>query len=162
MPLLDRCAPSGGLRMTGPVRPLPAARRSWKHDAMSFLLRVLINAAAIWLATVLLDGLDVVGGDDTTTRVLVFLGVALVFGLVNAVVRPIVAFLSFPLYILTLGLFTLVVNALMIMLTGWLSEMTEYGLRVDGFWTALLAGLIIAVVSFLLSVVVPGTGNRRD
>lgn len=124
---------------------------------MSFLLRVLINAAAIWLATALLDGLDVVGGDDTTSRVLVFLAVALVFGLVNAVVRPIVAFLSFPLYIITLGLFTLVVNALMIMLTGWLSEMTDYGLRVDGFWTALLAGLIVAVVSFLLSVVVPGT-----
>lgn len=129
---------------------------------MSFVLRVLINAAAIWLATVLLDGLEVVGGDDTTSRVLVFLAVALVFGLVNAVVRPIVAFLSFPLYILTLGLFTLVVNALMILLTGWLSEMTDYGLRVDGFWTALLAGLVIAVVSFVLSVVVPGARKRRD
>lgn len=129
---------------------------------MSFVLRVLINAAAIWLATVLLDGLEVVGGDDTTSRVLVFLAVALVFGLVNAVVRPIVAFLSFPLYILTLGLFTLVVNALMILLTGWLSEMTDYGLRVDGFWTALLAGLVIAVVSFVLSVVVPGARQRRD
>lgn len=123
---------------------------------MSFALRVLINAAAIWLATLLLDGLEVVGGDDTTSRVLVFLGVALVFGVVNAIVRPVVAFFSLPLYILTLGLFTLVVNALMIMLTGWLSEMTDYGLRVDGFWTALLAGLVVAVVSFLLSVVVPG------
>ena len=129
---------------------------------MSFVLRVLINAAAIWLATVLLDGLEVVGGEDTTSRVLVFLAVALVFGLVNAIVRPIVALLSFPLYILTLGLFTLVVNALMILLTGWLSEMTDYGLRVDGFWTALLAGLIIAVVSFVLSVVVPGARRRRD
>lgn len=127
---------------------------------MSFLVRVLINAAAIWLATVLLDGLDVVGGDDTTSRVLVFLAVALLFGVVNAVVKPIVAFLSFPLYILTLGLFTLVVNALMILLTGWLSEMTDYGLRVDGFWTALLAGLIVAVVSFLLSLVVPGARKR--
>lgn len=123
---------------------------------MSFALRVLINAAAIWLATLLLDGLEVVGGDDTTSRVLVFLGVALVFGVVNAIVRPVVAFFSLPLYILTLGLFTLVVNALMIMLTGWLSEMTDYGLRVDGFWTALLAGLVVAVVSFLLSVAVPG------
>ncbi|WP_225752699.1 phage holin family protein [Actinotalea sp. Marseille-Q4924] len=128
---------------------------------MSFLVRVVINAAAIWLATVLLDGLDVVGGDDTTTRVLVFLAVALVFGLVNAVVRPVVSFLSLPLYILTLGLFTLVVNALMILLTGWLSGLTDYGLRVDGFWTALLAGLIVAVVSFLLSLVVPGARKRK-
>jgi putative membrane protein len=129
---------------------------------MSFLLRVLINAAAIWLATAVLDGLDVVGGDDTTSRVLVFLGVALVFGIVNAVVRPIVSFLSLPLYIVTLGLFTLVVNALMIMLTGWLSELTDYGLRVDGFWTALVGGLIVAVVSFLLSLAVPGAGKKRD
>ncbi|MBC7292110.1 MAG: phage holin family protein [Actinotalea sp.] len=129
---------------------------------MSFLLRVLINAAAIWLATAVLDGLEVVGGDDRTSRVLVFLAVALLFGVVNAVVRPIVSFLSFPLYILTLGLFTLVVNALMIMLTGWLSELTDFGLRVDGFWTALLAGLIVAVASFVLSLVVPGARKGRD
>jgi putative membrane protein len=77
-------------------------------------------------------------------------------------VRPIVSFLSLPLYIVTLGLFTLVVNALMIMLTGWLSELTDYGLRVDGFWTALVGGLIVAVVSFLLSLAVPGAGKKRD
>lgn len=127
---------------------------------MSFLLRVIINAGAIWLATELLDGLDVVGGDDTTGRVLVFLVVALVFGLVNAIIKPVVKLVSFPLYILTLGLFTLVVNALMIMLTGWLSGMTDFGLRVDGFWTALVAGLIIGVVSFLLSIVIPGSRKR--
>jgi len=129
-------------------------------STMSFVLRVLINAAAIWLATQLLDGLEVVGGDDTTTRVIVFLVVALVFGLVNAIIKPIVKIVSLPLYILTLGLFTLVVNALMIMLTGWLSEMTEYGLRVDGFWTALVGGLIIGVVSFLISLVIPGSRRR--
>lgn len=129
---------------------------------MTFVVRVLVNAAAIWLATALLDGLDVVGGDDATSRVLVFLGVALVFGVVNAVVRPVVSFLAFPLYLITLGLFTLVVNALMILLTGWLSGLTDYGLRVDGFGTALLAGLVVAVVSFLLSLVVPGARTRRD
>lgn len=129
-------------------------------STMSFVLRVLINAAAIWLATQLLDGLEVVGGDDTTSRVLVFLVVALVFGVVNAIIKPIVKVVSLPLYILTLGLFTLVVNALMIMLTGWLSEMTDYGLRVDGFWTALVAGLIIGVVSFLISIVIPGARKR--
>lgn len=120
---------------------------------MKFLLRVIINAIAIWLATLVLPGLEVVGGDDTTTTVLVFLVVALVFGLVNAVVKPLVAILSFPLYILTLGLFTIVVNALMLLLTGWLSERTEYGLRIDNFGTALLGALIISVVSLVLNVV---------
>lgn len=119
---------------------------------MTFVLRVLINALAIWLATLVLDGLDVVGGDDTLTTVLVFLVVALVFGIVNAVVKPIVKLFSLPLYILTLGLFTLIVNALMLSLVGWLSERTEYGLRIDSFWTAVIGALLISVVSFVLNV----------
>ena len=122
---------------------------------MHFALRVLVNAVAIWFATVLLSGLEVVGGDTTGTRLLVFLGVALLFGVVNAVVKPLVQLLSIPLYILTLGLFTLVVNALMLMLTGWFSELTSYGLRVSSFGTAVLGGLIISVVSFLISVALP-------
>ena len=116
------------------------------------MLRVLINALAIWLATLVLDGLDVVGGEDTATTVVVFLVVALVFGIVNAVVKPIVKLFSLPLYILTLGLFTLVVNALMLSLVGWLSERTDYGLRIDSFWTAVVGALIISVVSFVLNV----------
>ncbi len=120
---------------------------------MNFLLRVIINAVAIWLATLVLDDLQVVGGDDTTGRVIVFLVVALVFGLVNALVRPIVKLLSLPLYILTLGLFTLVVNAAMLWVVAWLSERTDYGLRIDDFWTAVVGALIISVVSLVLSVV---------
>lgn len=119
---------------------------------MRFVLRVIINAVAIWLATQLLSGLEVVGGDDTSTTVIVFLVVGLVFGLVNAVVKPIVKLISFPVYILTLGLFTLVVNALMLMLTGWLSEQSDYGLRIDNFGTAVLGALIISIVSFVLSI----------
>ena len=121
---------------------------------MKFLLKVIINAVAIWLATLLLSGLEVVGGDSDGERVLVFLVVALVFGIVNTVVKPIVKLLSLPLYILTLGLFTLVVNAAMLLLVGWLSEQTEYGLRIDSFWTALVGGLIISIVSFVLSLAV--------
>lgn len=128
---------------------------------MRFAIRVLVNAVAIWLATVLLSGLEVVGGDSASTRLLVFLGVAAVFGVVNAVVKPIVALLSLPLYILTLGLFTLVVNALMLMLTGWLSEQTDYGLRVDSFGTAVVGALIISVVSFMLSLAV-GRSRRSE
>lgn len=127
---------------------------------MGFLLRVIINAVAIWLATRILGGLDVVGGDDTLTTVIVFLVLALVFGVVNAVVKPIVKAISLPLYILTLGLFTIIVNALMLMLTGWLSEQTDYGLRIDNFGTAVLGGLIISVVSLILSVAIPGARKK--
>ncbi|GEA86961.1 phage holin family protein [Cellulomonas cellasea] len=122
---------------------------------MGFVLRVLINGVAIWLATLVLSGLTVVGGDSTAERAGIVLLVALIFGIVNAVVKPLVAFLSFPLYILTLGLFTLVVNALMLMLTAWITERADWGLRIDDFWTALIGALVIAVVSFVLSVVVP-------
>ncbi len=128
---------------------------------MSFLIRLAINAAAIWLATVLLSGLTVVANAGAGSTVLVLLVVALVFGLVNAIVKPIVKLISLPLYILTLGLFTLVVNALMLMLTGWLSERTTYGLRVDSFGTAIVGALIISVVSFVLSVVVPGARKKK-
>jgi len=121
---------------------------------MSFVVRVLINGVAIWLATVLLSGLDIVGYDSTWQKVGIILLIALVFGIVNAVVKPIVAFLSIPLYILTLGLFTLVVNALMLILTAWITEFTDWGLRIDGFWTAVWGGLIISIVSFALSVMV--------
>ncbi|GEN81591.1 phage holin family protein [Actinotalea fermentans] len=121
---------------------------------MKFLLKVIINAVAIWLATLVLSGLEVVGGDETAQRVLVFLAVALVFGVVNAIVKPVVKLLSLPLYILTLGLFTVVVNAAMLWLVGWLSEQTDYGLRIDNFWTAVVGALIISVASFVMSLVV--------
>ena len=127
---------------------------------MRFVVRVLISAFAIWLATVLLSGLTIVGGSTPLERVGVITVVALVFGLVNAIVKPVVKVLALPLYILTLGLFTLVVNALMLMLTAWFTELTAWGLRVDGFGAAVVGALLISVVSFLLGAV---TGvNRKD
>ncbi len=127
---------------------------------MSFLLRVLISGVALWLAEVLLPGMTIVGGDTTGERLLVLLAVALVFGIVNAIVKPIVQVLSIPLYILTLGLFTLVVNALMLMLTAWITEQTSWGLRIDGFGAALIGALIVSVVSFGLSVAIPRSRER--
>jgi putative membrane protein len=122
---------------------------------MSFVLRVLINGVAIWLATLILSGLEIVGGDSNWETAAIIALIALVFGIVNAIVKPIVAFISIPLYILTLGLFTLVVNALMLMLTAWITEQTSWGLRIDNFGTAVLGALIISVVSFVLSVLIP-------
>ena len=94
---------------------------------MAFLVRVLINGVAIWFATLILPGLSIVGGDSNWETLAIILLIALVFGLVNAIVKPIVAFISIPLYILTLGLFTIIVNALMLMLTAWITEATGLG-----------------------------------
>ena len=129
---------------------------------MSFLIRVIINAVAIWLTTLLLDNhFEVVGGQGTGGRIVVFVVVALIFGVINAFVKPIVQLLSLPLYIITLGLFTLVVNALMILLTEWLTDATDWGLRVDGFWWAILAALLISFFSMIISVLVPGGRKQR-
>ncbi|MBO0898818.1 phage holin family protein [Cellulomonas sp. zg-ZUI199] len=126
---------------------------------MGFVVRVLINGVAIWLATLILPGLVIVGGETTTQTVGIILAVALVFGIVNAIVKPVVALLSLPLYILTLGLFTLVVNALMLLLTEWITEQTSWGLRINDFGTAVLGALIISIVSFVLSSM---TSSDRD
>ena len=123
---------------------------------MAFLVRVLINGVAIWFATLILPGLSIVGGDSNWETLGIILLIALVFGLVNAIVKPIVAFISIPLYILTLGLFTIIVNALMLMLTAWITEATDWGLRIDNFGVACWGAIIISVVSLVLSVLVPG------
>jgi putative membrane protein len=128
---------------------------------MGVLVRLIIQAVAIWVATILLPGLAVIGGPSTLTTVLVFLGVALVFSLVNAIVKPVVKVLSLPLYLLTLGLFGLVVNALMLMLVGWLSGYTSYGLRVDDFVTAVIGAIIIAIGSVVLTAVVPAARKKN-
>ena len=84
------------------------------------------------------------------------------FGLVNAIVKPIVAFISIPLYILTLGLFTIIVNALMLMLTAWITEATGWGLRIDNFGVACWGAIIISIVSLVLSVLIPGPRVQRS
>ncbi len=127
---------------------------------MGIFIRIVISAVSIWLATVLVPGLEVIGGSQTLVTVLVFLGVGLVFGLVNSIVKPIVKLISLPLYLLTLGLFALVVNALMLMLTGWFSGFTEYGLRVDDFGTAVIGALVIAIASVVLTAIIPAARQK--
>jgi putative membrane protein len=114
---------------------------------MRFLLRLLINAAALWVAVKLIPGITYDGQGW-----LPFLGVALVFGIVNATLRPLLKLLSLPLIFLTLGLFALVVNGAMLWLTGKLSGALGLGFHVDGCWTAILGALIVSIVSALLSV----------
>ncbi|HET9758926.1 MAG TPA: phage holin family protein [Nocardioidaceae bacterium] len=121
---------------------------------MRFLVRVAVNAVAVGVACWLLADIWLRGGSDTE-RLLRLLLVAVVFGLVNAVVRPVVKLLSFPFIILTLGLLIFVINALMLMLTSWLSGQIGLGFHVDGFGTALVGALIITVVTWGLELVLP-------
>lgn len=123
---------------------------------MVFAARLLINAVAIWIAAALVGGISIAtDGRDTAAQILVVLFIALVFTIVNTAIKPIVQLLSLPLLILTLGLFTLVINALMLLLTAWVTETTDFGLSVDSFWTAIWGSIIISIVNFLLGALVP-------
>jgi putative membrane protein len=118
------------------------------------LWRLLINAAALWAATRLVPGISF----DGDWRLLFV--VALIFGVINVSVRPILKLLTFPLLILTLGLFTFVLNALMLWLTGEISDALDLGFHVGGFKAAFIGGLVVTVVSFLLSLFV-GSGKHE-
>ncbi|MFF3713377.1 phage holin family protein [Streptomyces phaeochromogenes] len=120
----------------------------------NFVVKTLANAGALAVAVWLLDKITLSGG-STGKEIGTLLLVALVFGLVNFLVKPIVQVLTFPLFILTLGLITLVVNALMLLLTSWLADVLDLSFHVEGFWTAVLGGLIISIVSWALNVVLP-------
>jgi putative membrane protein len=115
---------------------------------MRFLIRLLITAAALWVAVYLVDGIDYTG------PLLHLLGVALVFGVVNAIVRPILVMLTCPLIALTLGLFVFVLNALMLLLTSAVSSALGMQFHVDGFIPAFVGGLVIGVVSAVLNLFV--------
>ncbi|HEY8719805.1 phage holin family protein [Pengzhenrongella sp.] len=125
---------------------------------MNFVLRVIINAVAIWLAATLVPGVDIKGGDTLLGKILIVALIALVFVVVNMIVKPIVKLIALPIYILTLGLFTLVVNAVMLMLTAWITEQAPVGLRVGGFVAAVIGALIISIASLILGAV---TGANR-
>jgi putative membrane protein len=124
------------------------------------IMRLLAGAVALAVAAGLIDGISV-GPGTTTERVITLLAVAVIFGLVNAIVRPIVRLISLPLFIITLGLFTFVVNALMLLLTAWIGDQFDLAFEVNGFWSALLGALIISVVTFLLNVLLPDKYEGR-
>ncbi|MGW7284278.1 phage holin family protein [Streptomyces sp. NPDC054847] len=121
---------------------------------MNFLVKTIANAGALWVAVWLLQDITLTG-DSTGKKAWTLVLVALLFGLVNFVVKPVVKLLTLPLFILTLGLITLVINALMLLLTSWLADKLDLGFHVDGFWTAVLGGLIISVVSWALNLALP-------
>jgi len=113
-----------------------------------FLIRLVVNAVAIWAAVEFVPGLNYVG--STASLLLV----ALVFGVVNALVRPLLLLLTCPFIILTLGLFVLVVNTIMLSLTVWLSGIFDLGLTSTGFWATFLGALVISIVSSLINLII--------
>ncbi|AYN40472.1 phage holin family protein [Streptomyces dangxiongensis] len=121
---------------------------------MNFVVKTIANAGALAVAVWLLDKITLTG-DNTAEKAGTLIVVALIFGLANWLVKPVVRLLTLPLFILTLGLITLVVNALMLLLTSWLCGKLDLSFHVEGFWTAVLGGLIISIVSWALHVVLP-------
>jgi putative membrane protein len=122
---------------------------------LKFVLRLLTNAAALWVAIRIVPG---VSYDGSVPSLLV---VALVFGALNASVRPLLKLFTFPLLILSLGLFTFVINAFMLMLTSWASNLLQLGFHVEGFGSAFLGALVVSAVSLVLSMFVSDRDRPR-
>lgn len=143
---------------------------------MALILRLIVNAVALWVATLIVPGLALrdtaeiyapgagsVENEVSVPTITALLIVAVVFTLVNAVIKPIVQLLSLPLTILTLGLFLLVVNALMLMFTGWITTTLQpFGAEyvVSGFWAAFFGAIVIGLVNWVLGMLVPS--RARD
>jgi len=121
---------------------------------MTLILRLLINAVALWLTTLIVAGVRVLpfepGG--TLEIVLTYLLVAVIFGLVNGVIGNFIRIVAFPLYILTLGLISLIVNGLLLLLVAWLSSLFGFGLVIDGFWWGVLGALVLGILNALIGI----------
>ena len=122
----------------------------------AFVIRAAVTGFALWVVAHLVHGLSFVGGDTRLQRAGIIFVVAVIFGLVNAFIKPVVQILSIPLYIMTLGLFHVVVNALMLWITAGITEhTTHWGLAIDHFWwTAIWAAVVLSIVGWMLSLVV--------
>ncbi len=118
---------------------------------MKFLTWLVVNALALAFAAWLLDGIRLTGPNQAVHLVIV----ALIFGVVNAVVAPVVKLLSLPFILLTLGLLIFVINALMLLLTAWISTQIGLGFHVDGFWTAVVGAIVISIAGWVLEAVLP-------
>ncbi|WP_423920434.1 phage holin family protein [Frigoribacterium sp. 2-23] len=130
-----------------------------------FLVRLVINAVALWLTTLIVSGVSVTpyGSGGTLETVLTFLLVAFIFGVVNGIVGTAIRVVAFPLYILTLGLISFIVNGLLLLLVAWVSGLIGFGLVVDGFWWGVLGALVLAILAWLIGIVVrPVVGRQGD
>ena len=135
---------------------------------MQLFLRLCVTAVAFWLTTLILgDNFDVVGefkltaDNEFINRSAVFIVIALIFALINAILKPIATIISLPLLLLTLGLFAFVINAGVILLIEWITESTDWGLEVNGFWWGLLAAILISIISSVGHGLISNSNKRR-
>lgn len=138
--------------------PCPLGHRTWQDSAVTQLLvKIVVNAVAIWVATAVVPGVVVSDGDaDLGRKIFTLLIVGAIFGVVNALIKPIVKLFAFPFYVLSLGLFAFVVNALMLMLASWLAEQLSISFHIDDFfWSAIGAAVVVTFVSMVLNLVLP-------
>ena len=123
---------------------------------MGFLIRVVINAFAIWVVT-LIPALQVsviaFPPGETLQLVITLLAVAAIFAIVNTIIGTVIKVLAFPLYILTLGLISLIINGFLLWLTAWLTQWWNWGLRVEDFWWGVLAALIITIINWIFGII---------
>ena len=155
IPATTRAQPTGATtscerdETAGHARSPPRETRSpssgWHYRDVNFLIRVVVNALALAVACWIFDDIYVSGtGMD---EVWTLLGVGVIFGLVNAIIAPVVKLLSLPFIVLTLGLLLFVINALMLLLTGWIADQIGLDFHVDGFWTAVWGAIVISIAS---------------
>jgi putative membrane protein len=118
---------------------------------------VAVNGVALWVAALVIDGIHLGEGNGSVgSKALTIVLVALLFGVVNAVIKPIVKLLSLPFIVLTLGLFTFIVNAFMLQITEWIAKPLDLAFSIDEFfWDAVFGAVVITLVSWLLNVVLP-------
>ncbi|HEY7016301.1 MAG TPA: phage holin family protein [Streptosporangiaceae bacterium] len=128
---------------------------------MRLIIRVLVTAASMLVATLLLPGIELTAG-STVSKVLTLVAVALIFGIINAVLKPIVKVVGCVFYILTLGLIGLVVNALLLLLTSWVADKLNLPFHITGFWPAFWGAIIIGVVGWLLNITLGGEKRREE
>jgi putative membrane protein len=142
-------------------QPLPARRpdsRSLYARHVRFVTWLLTTAAAVAVATWLFDGIyftgPTAGSEEIQHKIVPLLLVSLILGAISSFVKPVVTFFSIPFIIVTIGLFLLVINALMLMLTAWIAGQIDIGFHVDGFWTAVWGSLVITLVNTFIDVAV--------
>jgi putative membrane protein len=128
---------------------------------MRFIVKVIVIAFALWLTTLIVAGVKVVPYEDSTiATVLTYLLVALIFGLVNAIIGTFIRVVAFPIYVLTLGLISFIVNGLLLLMVSWISGLLGFGLTVDGFWWGVLGALVLGLISWLIGLIVRPSSGR--
>lgn len=130
-------------------------------DGMRLVIRIVVNAFAIWVVTLIPLGVSIIpfAPGETLQLVLSLLAVAAIFAVINTIAGTVVKVLTFPLYILTLGLFSLVVNGFLLWLTAWITQLWSWGLRVEDFWWGVVAALIITLINWIFGIILR---PRRD